>query len=245
DGLKLDWTHDSIPAVQDPALGWGDAALYRYLSVLHSAAHAVRPDAYVEASAGAPQFAAVTDGVRLYDARAEASWTRRAQIVSAADPTALIDGDGWNVQPASALEHAVSSTVYGIPAMYFDNRWRSGAPISSSVSRSLGAVMRLAAEKGPGRARCLAGGEWTWLSGGKVRAQTFGGVRDLVVWGADGGSGIAVATDQAAAVLPLPHGDRAVVTGPSGEEVRTTAAPGGVRVALVPGVAYSVVLRST
>ncbi|MBO0683673.1 MAG: hypothetical protein J2P45_10990 [Candidatus Dormibacteraeota bacterium] len=244
DGLKLDWTYDINPAPENPALGWGDTALYRYLSVLHSAAHTVRSDAYIEASAAAPQFAAVADGVRLYDAWSLAAWTRRAQIVSEASPTALIDGDGWDVPPASALLHAVSSTVYGIPAMYFDDRWRRGEPISPDMARRLGAVMGLAAVKGSGQARLQAGGEWSWLSGGRIRAQTFGGGRDLVSWNADSRSGIAVAGDPAAAVLPLPQGQRALITGPSGEAVRTTPAPGGVRVVLVPGVAYTVAVRS-
>src|SRR5581483_9311250 len=68
DGLKLDWQYDIPPTLADPAAAFGASALYRYMDAIHRDAHAVRPDAMVDASAAAPQFAAVADTVRLYDA---------------------------------------------------------------------------------------------------------------------------------------------------------------------------------
>jgi hypothetical protein len=177
----------------------------------------------------------------LYDAWSTDAWDTRAQIVSSADPTALIDGDGWDVPPQGALEHAVSSTVYGVPAMYFGDRWGDGTPVRAPTAAVLGAVMSLAADKGPGEARRLADGEWALMGGGRVIAQTFGGVRDLVVW-TPAGLGLVVATDGSPATLPVASGGRAQLTDPSHRPVRTTPTAGGVEVSLVPGVRYTIVV---
>ncbi|MGH7776087.1 MAG: hypothetical protein ACREPI_02785, partial [Candidatus Dormibacterales bacterium] len=85
DGLKLDWGYDLSPTAVNPALGWGAAALFHYMDVLHTAAHDVRPDALIDSSAVAPQFASTTDSIRLYDGWNEAEWSRRAAIVTAVD----------------------------------------------------------------------------------------------------------------------------------------------------------------
>lgn len=246
DGLKLDWAYDMPARFEDPSLGWGDAALYRYLSVIHAAAHAVRPDALVEASAAAPQFARVTDAVRLYDAWTEADWDARAAVVSAADPTALIDGDGWAASAANALPHAVSSTVYGVPAFYFGNTWADGAPISPELSRELGQVMALAPQKGNGSARLLGDGEWAWVVRGKVQAQTFDGQRDLVLWSKTCGRtqlGTVVATSTGTVLVPVPSPQRAQLLGARGA-VPVTPAGGGISAQLVAGTRYQVQIGS-
>ena len=111
DGLKLDWEYAIPEVTADPSLGIGDAALYRYLQVIHTAAHDVRADALVEGSTASPQFEQVTDSVRLYDAWSEQAWDARAAIVAAAEPGVLIDGDGWQTTPADAVAHVLSSTV--------------------------------------------------------------------------------------------------------------------------------------
>jgi hypothetical protein len=244
DGLKLDWTYDIPATVQDPALGWGDAALYRYLGAIDAAAHAVQGDALVEASAAAPQFARVTDAVRLYDAWTEADWDARAAVVSAADPTALIDGDGWAASPTNALRHAVTSTVYGVPAFYFGDVWANGGPISAEVAREIGQVMALAPLKGDGSARRLGDGEWAWMVRGKVQAQTFDGQRDLILWssGCDGGArATVVATTTGRALVPTPAGERAHVVDAAGGTVPASPIQGGTSVHLVAGNRYSVV----
>jgi hypothetical protein len=247
DGLKLDWSYDIPATVRDPALGWGDAALHRYLGAIHAAAHTTRPDALVEASAAAPQFARVTDAVRLYDAWTEADWDARAAVVSAADPTALIDGDGWAASPANALRHAVTSTVYGVPAFYFGDVWANGAPIGPELARVLGQVMALAPLKGDGSARRLDDGEWAWLVRGRVRAQTFAGQRDLILWssGCDGGAiGTVVATSTGRALVPTPAGARTRVLDAAGGPLPASLVRGGTSVHLVAGNRYSVVQRA-
>jgi len=181
DGLKLDWQYDVPQSLANPAAGYGALALYRYMDGIHSAAHALRPDAMIDASAAAPQFAGVADTVRLYDAWSVAEWDRRAAIVAAVDPDVLIDGDGWQVDAADALQHTVSSTVYGTPAMYFSRTWVGHVPISNALSAELGSVLALAPLKGQGHAMPLPDGEWEYLVGNLVTARSFADERALVV----------------------------------------------------------------
>ena len=181
DGLKLDWQYDIPTQLAHPAAGWGDAALLHYLSVIHTAAHAVRADALVDSSAAAPQFAATTDAVRIYDAWSEAEWDARARVVDAALPGTLIDGDGWQATPEDVLAHAVASTVYGVPAVYFTSRWADGRPLAAATARILGAIVSLSGLKGPGHAVLQAGG-WRYVDAGLVRAEQVDGGRGILVW---------------------------------------------------------------
>jgi hypothetical protein len=182
DGLKLDWQYDLPQVLARPDAGSGALALYRYMDTIHRVAHSLRHDAMIDASAAAPQFAAVADTVRLYDAWSPAEWERRAAIVAAVDPDVLIDGDGWQVDAADIVPHTVSSTVYGTPAMYFSSTWMGHhLPIPPALSSELGAVLSLSALKGQGHAVALADGEWEYEVGGVVTAHTFAGDRALVV----------------------------------------------------------------
>ena len=222
DGLKLDWEYRIPPQVADPALGIGDAALYHYFDVIHRAAHAVKPAALVEASAASPQFQTVTDSVRLYDAWSEAAWDQRAAIVAAADPGVLIDGDGWEAQPADAIPHVLSSTVYGVPALYFGSIWGDGAPVPEATQKLLGAVAALAADKGSGHVVALPGGGWEFVSNGRTVAQTLNGDNGAVVWsrGPKGALlGHVVSSYTGQVTIPLPQTGRVTMAGPGGARV--------------------------
>lgn len=243
DGLKLDWAYRIPQQFGNPALGIGDAALYRYLATIHTAAHAIRPDALVEASAAAPQFERVTDAVRLYDAWSEAVWDLRAAVVTAADPGVLIDGDGWQATRADAVAHAVSSTVYGVPALYFDGRWVNGSAVTSAMAATVGDVVRLAPLKGAGDAVLLPDGEWSYWSAGTERARTFGGERGLEVWSAPGPSlsGTVLAATNGLYSVPLPHPGRVVLESPNGRIVLSRRVSGtSITVRLQAGVAYRI-----
>ncbi|MGH7686923.1 MAG: hypothetical protein ACREN2_08920 [Candidatus Dormibacteria bacterium] len=222
DGLKLDWEYRIPPQVANPAVGIGDAALYHYFDVIHRAAHAVKPGALVEASAASPQFQTVTDSVRLYDAWNEAAWDQRAAIVAAADPGVLIDGDGWEAQPADAIPHVLSSTVYGVPAIYFGSIWGNGAPVPEATQKLLGAVAALAADKGSGRVVALPGGGWEFVSNGHTVAQTLNGDNGAVVWsrGPKGALlGHVVSSFSGQLKIPLPQTGKVTMAGPSGARV--------------------------
>ena len=238
DGLKLDWCYDIPLTLADPSLGWGAAALYRYLAVLHADAHAVRPEAMVDASAAAPQFASVTDAVRLYDAWSLADWNRRAAVVSAVDPESLIDGDGWQATSSDLVAHTVSSTVYGTPAVYFATRLADGRPIPPALAEELGTVVALSPDKGQGVAMSLAGGDWEYVAGSTVRARTFSGGTALLVW-RNAGCGTAVSTGAGQAVLPLGAARGLVVRDAAGKVVKVTHLATGIGLAMVAGERYT------
>jgi hypothetical protein len=181
DGLKLDWQYDIPEGLARPEAATGALALYRYMDEVHTLAHALRHDAMIDASAAAPQFEAVADTIRLYDAWSTAEWDRRAAIVAAADPEMLMDGDGWQADARDIAAHTVSSTVYGTPAMYFSSTFVGGRAIAPDLSNALGAVMSLSDLKGQGVAVPLAGGEWQYEVGRLVTAQTFANDQALVV----------------------------------------------------------------
>jgi hypothetical protein len=237
DGLKLDWGYDIPLRLADPDRGWGASALLRYLQVLHADAHTVRPDALIDASAAAPQFAAVADAVRLYDAWSEMQWNRRAAVVSAVDPDSLIDGDGWQATPADTLTHAVASTVYGTPALYFVTRWMSGAPISSAVAGELDAIVGLSGAKGQGRARALGGGDWAYADRSGIRAQSFDGSTALLVWRSPS-CGTAISTLGGRMIVPLGRPGRVTVRDGSGRAVAVRRTGRGVSLVMVAGRPY-------
>ncbi|TMD93479.1 MAG: hypothetical protein E6I76_14565 [Chloroflexi bacterium] len=238
DGVKLDWGYDIPLTLADPSLGWGATALYRYLAVLHADAHAVRPEALVDASAAAPQFASVTDAVRLYDAWSLADWNRRAAVVSAVDPDTLIDGDGWQATAADLVAHTVSSTVYGTPAMYFATRLADGRPIPPALAEELGAVVALSPDKGQGTARSLTGGDWEYVDGSTVRARSFAGGTGLLVW-RNAGCGAAVSTGGGRVALPLGAARGLTVRDAAGKAVKATHLPTGLNLTMVAGQRYT------
>lgn len=250
DGLKLDWAYDIPASFSNPSRGWGDAALYRYLSVLHSSAHSIRPTAYIESSAPAPQFAAVADGVRLYDAWSDADWEERAAIVSAADPGALIDGDGWDAMPDDALVHAVTSVVYGVPAVYYSTHWADGTPVAPSLAREIGSVAGLAFTKGgAGTAALLPGGEWRFSDASGLRARTLADRSGVVVWSRVSLSGTAlgevIVTRPGPVEIPLPWpAAHVTIAAPSGP-IAARQTSGGVVAAMQPGVVYRLTLVLT
>jgi hypothetical protein len=237
DGVKLDWGYDIPLTLADPSLGWGASALYRYLAVLHAAAHAVRHEALVDASAAAPQFASVTDAVRLYDAWSLADWNRRAAVVSAVDPETLIDGDGWQATAADIVAHTVSSTVYGTPAVYFATRLADGRPITPALAEELGAVVALSPDKGQGTARSLTGGDWEYVAESAVRALSFSDGTGLVVWRTTG-CGTAMSTTGGRLVLPL-GAARGLTVHDGGRAVPITRLKTGIRLVMVAGRPYT------
>ena len=241
DGLKLDWQYDIPQTLSDPASAYGALALYRYMYAVHSDAHALRRDAMIDASAAAPQFDAVADTIRLYDAWSAAEWDRRAAIVAAADPDMLIDGDGWQADMASLVPHTVASTVYGTPAMYFARTLMGGIPVAPSLSDELGSVLALSTLKGQGRAVPLAGGEWQYQVGRQVTAQTFAQDHAIVVRAPGCGATwkASVATTVAGRLLVPMTGHRLLgaVDG-GGRRVTATAVAHGVLLTVSAGGVY-------
>jgi hypothetical protein len=246
DGLKLDWEYAIPQETANPSLGVGDSALYHYLDVIHSAAHAVRADALVEASAASPQFETVSDSVRLYDAWSERAWDQRAAIVAAAEPGVLIDGDGWEVSPSDAVAHVLSSTVYGVPALYFGSTWASGAPVPDTTARLLGTVASLAEDKRSGRVMQLPGGGWEFISQGHAVAQTLNGETGAVVWTPVSHGrllGHAVSSVGGLVQIPLPRQGAVAVTTASGTPVSVQLVGSRALLRLTAHSLYTITIR--
>lgn len=204
DGVKLDWAYDIPGGLTDPITMGGALGLYHYLDVIHATVGRVHPGAIVEASAASPQFERVSDSIRLYDAWTQRDWERRAAIVSAANPGQLIDGDGWETTPADAVEHAVTSTVYGVPALYFSSHWATGQPVDPAEAQTIGAVMSLASQKRDGVPTRTAQG-WRWQGTDGSSITTYWSNTVVVAWhpGKCGGSGTIVATVPGTYSVPL------------------------------------------
>jgi hypothetical protein len=241
DGLKLDWQYNIPDTLSDPSRGWGALALYRYMEAIHTNAHSIRPDAMIDASSAAPQFAAVADVLRLYDAWSAAEWDRRAAVAVAVNPDVLIDGDGWQTDNASIVPHTVASTVYGTPAMYFARTLVGGRAIPTALSDQLGAVVALSAGKGQGRAVPLADGEWQYEVGGVVTAATFAHDQALVTrspkctptW-----HGNVASTIAGRLLVPLKGKHFVNAVDSAGHPVPATAVANGVMVTVKAGGVY-------
>lgn len=186
DGLKLDWGELVPPPAAEmlarPQLGIGASLLLRYMTVLSKSAWKTDPTALIDASAVAPQFGGTESTLRLYDAHLASTWSYRAELVSAVDPTALIDGDGWRLDGAQATTHIVESTVFGIPALYYATRWSGGTRIRRSVARALGALVYAGEGRGQGRASQLRDGAWQYKVKGRTTAMTLADSHALVVY---------------------------------------------------------------
>jgi hypothetical protein len=241
DGLKLDWQYNIPQTLADPGSAYGALALYRYMDTIHTAAHALRHDAMIDASSVAPQFAAVADVIRLYDAWSAAEWDRRAAAVAAVNPDMLIDGDGWQTDAASIVPHTVASTVYGTPAVYFGKTLVGSTPMTTLMSDQLGAVVNLSTVKGQGHAVPLADGEWQYEVGGVVTARTFAHDHALVVrpptctptW-----KGTVVSTVAGRLLVPLSGKNFVSAADGAGKRVAASAVAQGVMLTVRAGGVY-------
>lgn len=189
-GLKMDFNYAVPPAVgypwENPSLGVGVAATYRYFSTFYHDAHQVRPNALITESIAAPQFAGVMDAVRLNDASpvgalpSEVEWQSRARTVSDAMPQVMIDSDGGNIDAQGALEHFLSATAYGIPDNYFLTAWANG-PMSASQALLVGEIQKLAKHKVPGTPVRISPGNWLSERNGYVTAQDLASTTGVTV----------------------------------------------------------------
>jgi len=151
DGFKVDFTQRAPSGatlqtfaghMTNPA--WGVAGLHRLMRTIHAAAKAAKPDALIINHTVNPQFADVTDMVRLNDvlerdgdggrAPVQGQLRFRAAIATAALPGTPIDTDQWPMPDrAEWLAYSRTQPSLGVPALYYveaiDN---SGEAITSA-----------------------------------------------------------------------------------------------------------------
>lgn len=136
DGLKVDFTGASPSGVALRSTGprWGAALLHHLLQLAYRAAKAAKPDALVVTHTPNPDFADVTDMVRLNDVmmldspdptvHVPGHMTFRAAIVRAALPEVAIDTDGWCMPDrATWRSYLQVQPSLGVPALYYASRF--------------------------------------------------------------------------------------------------------------------------
>ena len=126
DGFKIDFTA-RIPC--GPGLNiqgdtWGLELMRRYLSILHSEAKRIKPDALIMAHTPHPYLGDVVDMIRLNDLNPDKAinpaMIHRARVASIACPRVIIDTDNWQM-PDKAAWRAYTSLQpeLGVPSLYY------------------------------------------------------------------------------------------------------------------------------
>jgi hypothetical protein len=126
DGFKIDFTA-RIPA--GPNLNihgdvWGLELMHLYLSILHSEAKRIKPDALIMTHTPHPYLQDVVDMIRLNDINSgrdiNESMTHRARVAAIACPGTSIDTDDWPM-PNKAAWRAYTrlQPELGVPSLYY------------------------------------------------------------------------------------------------------------------------------
>jgi hypothetical protein len=131
DGFKIDHV-SAVPGMYGLAFPEGSERLFgieavrRYLTLLYATAKEVRPDALIVGQSPNPYLADVQDMLRLGDIYANRDDTVveqmrfRAEMALIADPTWLIDTDGWPMPSLAAMrEYVEEQPDLGVPSLYY------------------------------------------------------------------------------------------------------------------------------
>ena len=126
DGFKIDFTA-RIPSGYGLHIHeevWGLELMRRYLSILHSEAKAVKPDALIMSHTPHPYLADVVDMIRLNDINIGQDVNRamihRAKVASIACPEAIIDTDNWPITDKATWERYMKiQPDLGVPSLYY------------------------------------------------------------------------------------------------------------------------------
>jgi hypothetical protein len=126
DGFKIDFTA-RIPAGPDLQIHgdiWGLELMRLYLSILHTEAKSVKPDALIMAHTPHPYLQDVVDMIRLNDINGgrdvNQSMMHRARVAAIACPKLSIDTDDWPM-PNKAAWRAYThlQPELGVPSLYY------------------------------------------------------------------------------------------------------------------------------
>jgi hypothetical protein len=206
DGFKVDYifdVRDPVTAIYaQPSLGVGLREVYRLASMWYREAKKVKKDCLITFSGPDPHFSLVQDMSRINDAGRDSLQRQyRARVSALSSPNVLIDGDGADMFVSLADYHHVISSSYGTPSLYSFTAFSDG-PISEAMHRITGKIFRLAAMKKPGHPVFKNSGNWQYVRGGKVIAESFQDGTAFVVF-PDAQRALVLSTRQQDIVLPL------------------------------------------
>jgi hypothetical protein len=131
DGLKIDHLA-AAPGIYGMAFPEGSGRLfgieaaYHVMALIYEAAKGIKPDALIVGQSPNPYFADVQDMVRLGDIYSHQAATVlpemrfRASMARIADPSWLIDSDGWPMPSLAAWrEYVREQPGIGVPSLYY------------------------------------------------------------------------------------------------------------------------------
>ena len=126
DGFKIDFTAriPSGPGLNIHGDIWGLELMRLYLSILHSEAKRIKPDALILAHTPHPYLQDVVDMIRLNDINrgrdVNQAMTHRARVASIACPKLNIDTDDWPMPNKDAWRaYTRLQPELGVPSLYY------------------------------------------------------------------------------------------------------------------------------
>ena len=177
DGFKVDYIFDvrepGTATYAQPSLGIGIREVFRYASTWYEEAKKVKKDCLITFSGPAPHFSLLQDMSRLNDAGIDRLQRQyRARVSALSSPNLIIDGDGADMFIPLADYHHVVSSAYGTPSLYYLSSFPDG-PFTDEMQKVTGQIFRLASLKKPGRAVFKSFGNWQFVRGEDVIAESF------------------------------------------------------------------------
>jgi len=126
DGFKIDFTAriPSGPGLNVHGDIWGLELMRLYLSILHSEAKHIKPDALIMTHTPHPYLEDVVDMIRLNDINAgrdiKQSMTHRARVAAIACPKVSVDTDNWPMPDKAAWRAYLRlQPELGVPSLYY------------------------------------------------------------------------------------------------------------------------------
>ena len=144
----------------DPATGIGFRETHHYLSVFYKTAKKYKSNCLIMSSAVAPHYSDIQDMVRIND-----DWDnklrreKRARIINQSLPDMLICGDAADMSNKIALYHYTTSSIYGIPAIYYLNQFHDGK-IPEKSNSIIYNLLKLMEDRPIGKIEFVNYGNW-------------------------------------------------------------------------------------
>ncbi|UCE07003.1 MAG: hypothetical protein JSW07_02890 [bacterium] len=189
DGLRLDFqflVRDPIHAnYANPSIGMGIKELFHYMKILYKYAKKYKPESLITASAVDPHFRNVQDMILVND-----DWDnklrreKRARIIAQALPDMLINGDAADMYNTIAPYHYVTSSIYGVPSIYYLTRFHDGE-ISNQTKSLIAKILKLSTQKPAGKLEFVNYGNWRIIKNNEILAESLPQGKGIVIYNDD------------------------------------------------------------
>lgn len=222
DGLKVDYMflvrNPAKTNYTNPSAGMGIKELYHYMELLYKSAKKYKPNCLISGSAVDPHFRDVQDMIRIND-----DWDnklrreKRARIITQAMPNMLIDGDAADMYNKIALYHYVTSSIYGVPSIYYLTQFHDGK-ISDQTKKIIADILKLSTQKPSGQLKFINYGNWRIVKDDEILAESLPQGKGIVIY-TDDRSGTLLCTENTNVHLVLNRKKLKSVTDENGNKV--------------------------